>query len=315
MSSIDILNLSEKCSGLYSGGMSMKRKIYQADAFTARPYCGNPAGVVLDAKGLTEAQMQLIASEMKLSETAFVFPGTALYDFEVRFFTPVNEVDLCGHATIAAFHMMKSTGIIDPDKKEVVQKTKAGLLTVRFFDDGKIMMRQAAPQRIEREIKTEEVCEIMGIRKEDIGIENLMMMPQIWSTGLKDIIMPVKSTEILKDMIPSMDKLVEYSAMMDVVGVHAFSIDEQKEVWCRNFAPLCGINEEAATGTSNGAMGACLYEKGWQVNGELLLNVHQGDWMNRPSQITVQVKGGDKPEVWVGGEAVIVLEEEIEVGE
>jgi trans-2,3-dihydro-3-hydroxyanthranilate isomerase len=292
----------------------MKRKIYQVDAFTSSVYCGNPAGVVLDAARLTDMQMQLIASEMKLSETAFVFPGTALYDFEVRFFTPAGEVDLCGHATIATFHVMKKTGIIDPKKKEVCQKTKAGILSVKFSKDGKVMMRQAEPVKIDGEIAAEELCEIMGTDKSNIGIDNLMRLPEMWSTGLSDIILPVRSVKALKNMAPFMDRLTEYSRKMDAVGVHAFAIDTGNTVWCRNFSPLYAIPEEAATGTANGALGACLYEKDWHKDkdGNLFFCAHQGEWMNRPSEIVVEISGGDKPEVWVGGEAVIVLEGEIE---
>ncbi len=295
----------------------MKRKIYQADAFTSSVYCGNPAAVVLDAAGLTDMQMQLIASEMKLSETAFVFPGTALYDYEVRFFTPAAEVDLCGHATIAAFYVMKKAGLIAPSKKAVFQKTKAGILSVKFEECGRVMMRQAEPLKIGGKIAAEGLCEIMGINKSNIGIANLMALPEMWSTGLSDIILPVRSVEALKNMVPFMDRLAEYSRKMDAVGVHAFAIDENNTVWCRNFAPLYGISEEAATGTANGALGACLYEKGWHRDrdGNLFFCAHQGEWMNRPSEIVVEVSGGDKPEVWGGGDAVIVLEGEIVVGE
>lgn len=102
----------------------MKKKFYQVDAFTSEAYSGNAAGVVIDAKGLSSSQMQLIAREMKLSETAFVLPGGFDYDFELRFFTPSEEVNLCGHATIATFNLLKELGMIDHSKKELVQKQK-----------------------------------------------------------------------------------------------------------------------------------------------------------------------------------------------
>ena len=138
-----------------------------------------------------------------------------------------------------------------------------------------------------------------------------MSTPEIWSTGLNDLILPVNSIESLRALSPNMDKLSELSNTLNIIGVHAFAYDEEKNVWCRNFAPAFGIPEESATGTSNGALGACLHSKGHHINGVLKFTAHQGYWMNRPSQIYVQIHGDDKPEVWVGGKAVITLEGKI----
>jgi len=281
----------------------MKRQIYQVDAFTDKAYGGNAAGVMIDAAGLSEYQMQKIANEMQLSETAFVLPGGQDYDFEVRFFTPTEEVDLCGHATIATFSLLKELGKLK--KTHLRQKTKAGILDIELIDD-KVVMTQADPIHIEMNFDLEEISDIMGIQKEMIGIEN-MAFPETWSTGLKDIMLPVKSKEALKKMIPKMDKLVELSERLDVVGVHAFTL-EGEDVWCRNFAPGCGIPEESATGTSNGALGACLYNKGIKSKDALSFYSYQGYWMNSPSQIFVQV---NEKRVLVGGKAAVVLSGEI----
>ena len=84
-----------------------KIKIKQVDAFTKNPFCGNPAGVVTVASGLTEKQMQSIAKEMNLSETAFILPPTSPdADLSIRWFSQTREVDLCGHATIAGFYAL-----------------------------------------------------------------------------------------------------------------------------------------------------------------------------------------------------------------
>ncbi|MBN2897250.1 MAG: PhzF family phenazine biosynthesis protein [Clostridia bacterium] len=290
----------------------MKKKIYQVDAFTSEPFQGNPAGVVTDATGLTEREMLLIAREMKLSETAFVFPGGEGYDFEVRFFTPTEEVDLCGHATIATFSLLKALKLIPKDKHQLIQKTKAGLLEIKFVDDA-VIMRQATPMHVSKEIEMAVFCEAMAMDAGVIGVKNLMGQPEIWSTGLADVMLPVASVEVLKSLAPDMNKLADLSRELDVSGVHAFTIDEHNQIWCRNFAPACGIPEESATGTSNGALGACLHAKGYQVDGVLAFESYQGDWMDSPSRIHVEVKGEDGPEVWVGGKAAVVLEGEIRV--
>ena len=289
----------------------MKIKIYQVDAFTSEPYSGNAAGVVPNAKGLSNQQMQMIAKEMKLSETAFVLPGGLDYDFEVRFFTPSEEVDLCGHATIATFSLLKKLGVIEPSKSELIQKTKAGNLNIQFLKNESILMRQVKPINIKSLLPFDKLYSVMGVNTENIGIDDLMNLPEIWSTGLPDILLPLKSVEALKNMTPSMGELADLSRELNVVGVHAFAIDEKNQIWCRNFAPAFNIPEESATGTSNGALGACLHSKGWKSNNLLSFVAHQGDWMGSPSRITVQISGNSQSEVWVGGKAVTVLQGEI----
>ncbi len=287
----------------------MKGKIYQVDAFTETPYGGNPAGVFIDTYGLSDKQMQVIAKEMNLSETAFVYRGDDLSDFEVRFFTPIEEVDLCGHATIAVFSLLKELKIVSRDKKEVIQKTRAGYLKIKYLEDNSILMEQKDPIASELSIEVGEILEAMNVSKESLGVEGIMSKPEIWSTGLFDILLPIKSVKVLKEIDPNMIKLSKLSKKLDVTGVHGFTVDEDENIWCRNFAPAVGIDEEAATGTSNGALGACLYSKGWKKDKYL---VKQGQWMGRESKILAKIEEKDgKLNVWVGGRAVTVLSGEI----
>ena len=121
-----------------------KIKIYQVDSFTTHLFGGNPAGVVTEATGLTPFEMQKIAREMNCSETAFVTSSQSCEaDFNVRFFTPTEEVNLCGHATIATFFVLATEGKIKLSTPEVIlyQETKAGILPVSIASDttGKIL--------------------------------------------------------------------------------------------------------------------------------------------------------------------------------
>lgn len=125
--------------------MTRTYKIFQVDAFTRELFKGNPAGVVLDADGLSDAEMQTIAREMNNSETAFVFEARKNegYDVEVRYFTPTTEVPICGHATISA-HYVRAIDKKLPSTR-VIQKTKAGILPVDVTyakDDYTITMTQ-----------------------------------------------------------------------------------------------------------------------------------------------------------------------------
>lgn len=298
----------------------MEVKVYELNAFSQELSGGNPAGVVLDGKGLTEEEMQSIAREINLSETAFVDRVNEEY-FKVRFFTPACEVDLCGHATIATFYLLGKEGHIKPgkgNKKKVYQETKAGKLEVELvFKDGNIdtvLMEQSTPERFEAIEDLERLGRIMGIEVEDIGIGNKEVNPEIISTGLKDIILPVKTKEILDNLEINMEELSKYSKELDVVGVHAFYLPELNggKVYTRNFAPAVGIDEESATGTSNGALIYFLKDNGYIEGNDIV--AYQGEGMGRPSKIHCNItEENGKYLVRVGGKGVVTNSKTIKV--
>lgn len=281
---------------------------YVIDAFTETRFGGNPAGVVLH-HDLNEDFMQKFASEVRFSETAFIKKIDDL-NFEIRYFTPNSEVDLCGHATIASFKALLDSKLIKDNNKYFI-KTLAGILPV-YINNSFIMMEQAKPKlgKIFNELGT--FSQIFNISKEDIGDVKFDLMPQAVSTGLWDIILPVKSKDSLFNLNPDFKELANFSRENDVVGVHAFTLDgNNSDAVCRNFAPLYGIDEEAATGTSNGALTYYLFNN--KVIHELDRNYTflQGESMGRPSQIITRLTDQDDPKVMVGGKAVILTKGEI----
>ncbi|MDR7854978.1 PhzF family phenazine biosynthesis protein [Tissierella sp.] len=292
----------------------MELTIYQVDAFSNKAFGGNPAGVVPDARFLTEENMQNIAKEMNLSETAF---ATLLDEdlYSVRFFTPTCEVDLCGHATIGTFYTLAKMGYIKPilnGRKTVYQKTKAGKLAVDIiFKDrevDKVYMEQATPKTLNSINNPEELLKAMGMNLEDLGVLNETIYPDIITTGLPDIILPVKSKEALDNLHVDMKELSKISQELGVVGVHAFYLPDLNSpiVYTRNFAPLVGIDEEAATGTSNGVLIYFLKTKNLIDRNNIVS--YQGESMNRPSQIHCNIEETDgKYIVKVGGESKIVI--------
>lgn len=292
----------------------MEIMVYQVDAFSDRAFGGNPAAVVLSSRTLTANTMQDIAKEMNLSETAFVIQF-AKDSFWVRFFTPVCEVDLCGHATISTFYTLGKMGYIEgmiDGTKTVYQETRSGKLAVELeYRDGeiyKVFMEQAKPKNIGRVEDLERLAEAMGISMEDIGIGKETIYPEIVSTGLPDIMLPVKNKEILDHMNVNMNELSKLSEELDVIGVHAFYLPSKDSeiVYTRNFAPLVGIDEEAATGTSNGALIYFLRENNLIDRNRIVS--YQGQSMNRPSTIYCRLeKRKGETIVKVGGDAKIVL--------
>jgi len=289
----------------------MKVKVYKLNSFAKTKSGGNAAGVVIDADTLTEMDMRKIAAILGFSETAFILQSDAA-DFRVRFFTPKEEVDLCGHATIAAFYTMAYLGLLKPGKYK--QETKAGILGIEINEDNSVMMNQSVPVFSEI-IDKNELADSLNINESQI-LEDLPA--QIVSTGLRDIIIPVKNIEILNAMKPDMEKIKMISQKYNTVGYHVFTLESLHgaKANCRNFAPLYDIPEESATGTSNGALGCYLYHYG-RINSGQESNIvfEQGYSMKKPSEILVSlsVKEKEIKEVRVGGNAMNLTLSEVEL--
>lgn len=281
------------------------------NAFSASLFGGNPAGVVLVPTGSgfpSDDVMRKTAAELRYSETAFVNEESG-GRFDVRYFTPVAEVPLCGHATIAAAHTLHSLGLARIGDT-LCFETQAGTLAVALEPD-RIMMDMAVPQwlgSLEDNRLLEELYGVMGLPAPGhlTGASKVAapLFPALVSTGLNDIILPVASREDLALISPDFPALAALSERLDAVGVHAFVAEKPHgKVHARNFAPLLGIDEEAATGTGNGALAFYLYVKRLLDAGQML-RVVQGESMGRPSEILARVNcQGSAVNVQVGGTA------------
>ncbi|MFO7969624.1 MAG: PhzF family phenazine biosynthesis protein [Candidatus Izemoplasmatales bacterium] len=274
------------------------QKIYKLTAFYKTKTGGNKAGVYINADNLKDEDCQKIAKEVGYSETAFV-SKSEIADFKVRFFTPKNQVDLCGHATIATFNLLRDLKIIKPNNI-YTQETKAGILQIDVKHDI-VFMQQ--PKPIYSDIIPKE-----NLKKYFKNIEfSDVLQPQIISTGLREIFLPIKNNTVLNQLIPNFEAIKQLSIKHNVIGIHAFALAQKVDAYGRNFAPLIGINEESATGTSNGALACYLYKYDNEKNKFIL---RQGYSMNQPSEIISKLKTHNQKiiEVWVGGKARIINE-------
>lgn len=270
-------------------------QFFIVDAFTDKTFGGNAAGVVIldeNDNFPSDEKMVKLAAELRYSETVFIKPkqGSNEYDFHARYFTPTDEVDLCGHAAIGGVYCLNKTACLK--SSSIRLKTKAGIINVEINGNA-VLMDMAPPKHIatfDEYPLLERIYASMGISvPSDESISKLK--PMSISTGLPDIMLPIPSKNDLDKMLPNMDMISELSKDLEVVGIHAFAtsydneLSYERKVFCRNFAPLYGINEEAATGTSNGALSYYFYiNEMLAPNG--VLNVIQGESMQRPSSIT-----------------------------
>lgn len=281
-------------------------KVYVMDSFSDRIFGGNQAGVVLADKALEPAVMQQVAAELKHSETAFVWQTEE--GNRLRYFTPAGEVDLCGHATVAVFALLRRLGRIEDGTHKAL--TRAGALEIEVSGET-VWMDMAPPKTlgILPEESWEELYGAYGLTLEDRPAD---LPPEIVSTGLADIMMPVRDHETLLRAVQDERTVTELSRRFDVTGVHMFCLGEEA-VYCSNFAPLYDIPEECATGTSNGALTYYLYERSL-VEPEWENLFLQGEHMERPSRILSRLTVQDGVvRVRIGGQAVMSLAGEMDL--
>jgi len=221
-------------------------KIYQVDSFTAVPFGGNPAGVCLLDEEIDERLYPRIASEMNLSETAFVRPGDEKNTYGLRWFTPKVEVKMCGHATLAtAWIHFTELGV----KGEISYETLSGKLGVRYVD-GKIEMNFPSdnPYRVK-------IDEMLG---RITGVEGECY----YSTLTEKLLYIISSKSKLEDLSFDFSLLQNRDFGYTVKGLIVSSPgDEKFDFYSRYFAPWVGINEDPVTGSAHTVLGPFWSEK------------------------------------------------------
>lgn len=270
---------------------------YIVDAFTDRPFGGNPAGVVLLGEEAfpDERLMTQIAAELRYSETAFV-RRLSPSEYHLRYFTPAAEVELCGHATVATFALLHKFGMAQGRCR---CHTLAGDLEV---DAGEhVMMQMASPRIVETITDTEPVYHALGID----GYRPTLPV-QIAYSGLADIMIQIPDVATLNSLQPDMEAIAAFTKARNAVSFHVFALaDDGYTAHVRDFAPLYDIPEESATGTANAALTHYLV-----VNGVIPRQGDfaflQGEAMGRPSVVATHIATDGA--VYVGGTAAVVAE-------
>jgi PhzF family phenazine biosynthesis protein len=288
------------------------RRALLVDAFTSEPLSGNAAGLVPDAGGLGAAAMQAIARELNASETAFLTESEAA-DRRIRYFTPAQEVDLCGHATVASHAWLAEAGEIDAGTHSL--ETNVGVIEVTV-DDVMVWMTQDDAVVETVDVAYERVADALGADPatlRDVGADLPLATA---STGLGFLVVPVNFLAALSGLEPDTGAIAALTEELDVTGVYAFSfdaLDVDSTLHGRMFAPAAGVDEDSVTGTASGAVGAYLREVE-AFDGELPeeMVLEQGHFVDRPG--TVRVRARSDP-VEVGGRAVTALDGSVVVPE
>ena len=252
--------------------MTKKIEFFYVDAFTTETFGGNPAGVIPNAENLTDEDMQKIANELNLSETAFLLPtSNADANYKIRYFTPTKEVDFCGHATLGtAWLMATKYNWIDKDDK-IVFESNIGLIPVKWLMENnqltRVSMTQVPPQVKSIDISPAVVANLVGIHETEIDDRYPI---KIANTGVPHLMVPVKTRQAIDQAEPNLNELKKMNNDFNISTTHLFTFDTNGEfdIYTRDFCPNIGIEEDPVTGAANGALGGYLYLENILTNGE-----------------------------------------------
>ncbi|ARZ63490.1 MULTISPECIES: PhzF family phenazine biosynthesis protein [Bacillus cereus group] len=292
--------------------------VFHYDAFTNKPNMGNPAGIVLDADGLTEEEMQRIAEKVGFNETSFVL-SSEVADIRMRYFTPGYEMDLCGHGTVGTIYALRERGLLE-EKASLTIETKAGILPIQIVinENGEtfIKMRQAAPQFKDFAGSKEELARSIGLEVNDLDVS----LPIIYgSTGNWTVIVPIKNLNACERMKPNNAAFPSVLKEIPNASIHPICLetyDEKVHMHGRHFSSAyAGTIEDPVTGTASGVMGAyyaTYVEKDFDHEMELI--VEQGQEIHKDGRVTVYVTKdveSEKLQIDIAGTAVYVKEFEV----
>ena len=281
-------------------------KVFQIDSFTTNAFEGNPAGVVMD-DSLTADEMQKIAREMNLSETAFLQKSDKA-DYSLRWFTPTVEVDLCGHATIASIHYLKEMNLLE-NNSDLTFDTRSGVLQCRREDD-LYLMQIPVPELEDYEDNKKEILDALNITDYSSTKDYPFV---ITNDGI--LYININSYSNLKKLKPDFDKVFKLSenfSEIKVITVYSTeTIEENSSAHLRFFAPYYGINEDPVTGSANGPLLMVMRHLGIiEDSDDEFVTFEQGDIIGRKGRVKV-IYSPVSNLLRIAGNAVTVLKGEL----
>lgn len=289
-------------------------RIFQVDAFTRTRFTGNPATVILDADGATDAAMSAIAREFSHAEAAFVSAAAGPdHDIRVRFFNARKEAPFVGHATIAAHAVLTALG--RRGAGTVRQACGVGIVEVRVRDTDAgpgIEFRQTVPD-LDNPLPFKTTLRVAEALKLPATSLHEVMPARIARKGSARLLIPVGDARALEALAPNHDTLLDLGRELGADGFFVFAVQrgaDSLSTESRMFCPALGIPEDPASGNAHAMLASYLFEIGqFGKNASGFVGL-QGRHMGRPSQIDVrlEVVDGTLEAAHVGGGAVIVSE-------
>jgi PhzF family phenazine biosynthesis protein len=293
-------------------------RIFQVDAFTSTRFNGNPATVVLDADGQSDATLLAVAREFSHAEVAFVFAANAPdHDIRLRFFNAQKEAPFVGHATVAAHTVLlalgrrtagvcrqhSGTGIIEVTAH--VEQLAAGPETLIEFRQG--VPELDTPLPFKTTLRVAEALRLPATHLHEI------MPARIARKGSTRLLVPIADPRHLDTLVPNADTLLSLGKELGADGFFVFALNRNSDEWStesRMFCPALGIPEDPVSGNAHAMLAAYLWDLGQFGKNSTVFIGRQGRQMNRPGQVTVklEIEQGSLVAAHIGGAAVIVSE-------
>ena len=294
----------------------MRLNFVTVDVFTDKQFGGNPLAVVTDAEGLSAQQMQAIAAEFNLSETTFVLPPKAPeHTAHVRIFTPRAEIPFAGHPNVGtAFVLAQEGGCYGKAFAGTTMtfEETAGLVRIELLEQNSetVGARLEAPQplAIGDPLPVDVIADACSIAAADIETRN--HQPCVAGCGNPFVFAELKAREALANAQPRAEAFARHVPRERAAGIHLYvrSPDATADIQSRMFAPMHGIAEDPATGSSNVALVGLLAQLRPEANLRLSLKLGQGIDMGRPSILlgAAEKKAGRVVMTSIGGSCVAV---------
>lgn len=286
---------------------------YIVDVFAQNRYAGNQLAVFTQAADLTPAQMQQIAREINFSETTFILGEAASGGYDVRIFTPVEELPFAGHPTLGTAYVLQRQIITEPIKS-VTLNLAVGQIPVQLDYDGaatipeRLWMQQNPPQ-FGPIFAADDLAPVLGI---DTAAIDQRFPVQVVSTGLPFILVPLQSRLALQQIQIDLARYYALIAKTEAKAIFVFcpeATSPEQQFSARMFAAALGIPEDPATGSANGCLAGYLVQHRYSDVDQIDVQVEQGVAMGRPS--VIYLRAARQPEaitVQVGGQVILVAQ-------
>jgi PhzF family phenazine biosynthesis protein len=293
-------------------------RIFQVDAFTATRFTGNPATVVLDADGQSDATLFAVACEFSHAEVAFVFAANGPdHDVRLRFFNARKEAPFVGHATVAAHAVLlalgrRSAGVCRQHSGTGIIEVTAYVEQLAAGPGTLIGFRQTVPDLdtplpFKTTLRVAEALRLPATQLHEI------MPARVARKGGSRLLVPIADPRQLDSLAPNFDTLLALGSELGTDGFFVFALNKNSDEWStesRMFCPALGIPEDPVSGNAHAMLAAYLWDLGQFGKNSTTFIGHQGRQMNRPGQVSVklEVDQGSLVAAHIGGAAVIVSE-------
>lgn len=272
------------------------------DVFSQGKYTGNQLAVFKNAGNISDGEMQQIAKEINFSETTFILSDKEKAGgYDVRIFTPNEEVPFAGHPTLGTAYIIQSEILNEPSEK-LILNFKGGQIPVSFDNQGEIIWMKQNKPTFGRILDTNKVSDILNI---DIEYIDDRFPIQEVSTGLPVIVVPLKSLDAVRKVRINKEKYFELIENTDAKAIMVFSpetYNSENNLNVRDFADYYGVPEDAATGSSNGCLASYLVKYQYFETNEINISVEQGYEISRPSLLFLKAsEDNGEITVYVGG--------------